>query len=41
MDGKNLKMMYEKSFNEDYEINNVNEIYSVEQWEHLHNKNIK
>ena len=40
-DGKNLKIMYEKSFNEDYVIDNVNEIYSVEQRERLHNKNIK
>jgi hypothetical protein len=40
-DGRNLKIMYEKSFNEDYVIDNVNEIYSVEQWERLHNKNIK
>ena len=41
VDGKNLKTMYEKSFNEDYDINNVNEIYSMQQRDRLHNKNIK
>ena len=41
MDGKNLKYMYEKSFNEDYDIEKVNEIYSMDQWNLLHNKNIK
>ena len=41
MDWKNLKVIYEKVFNEDYEINRVREMYSWEQWKLLHNKNIK
>ena len=40
-DGENLKIMYEKSFNEDYEMSKVREIYSGEQRKLLHNKNIK
>ena len=41
MDGKNIKTLYEKAFNEDYEIDKVNEMYSAEQWRLLHNKYIK
>jgi hypothetical protein len=33
--------MYEKAFNEDYEMSKVREIYSGEQRKLLHNKNIK
>jgi hypothetical protein len=33
--------MYEKSFNEDYEMSKVREIYGGEQRKLLHNKNIK
>jgi len=40
-DGRNLKIMYEKAFNEDYEMDKVREIYSGKQWKLLHNKNIK
>ena len=41
MDGKNLKIMYEKAFNEDYEADKVREMYSGEQWKMLHDKYIK
>ena len=41
MDWKNLKIMYEKAFNEDYEMPKVREIYSGDQRKLLHNKNIK
>ena len=41
MDWKNLKIMYEKAFNEDYEMDKVREMYSWEQWKLLHDKNIK
>ena len=41
MDWKNLKVMYEKAFNEDYEMDKVKEMYSGEQWKLLHNKDIK
>ena len=41
MDGKNMKILYEKAFNEDYEIAKVKEMYSGEQRKLLHNKYIK
>ena len=41
MDWKNLKIMYEKAFNQDYEMDKVKEMYSGEQWKLLHNKYIK
>jgi len=41
IDGKNLKIMYEKVFNEDFEMDRVREMYSWEQWKLLHNKYIK
>lgn len=41
MDWKNLKTLYEKSFNEDYEMSKVREMYSGEQRKLLHNKYIK
>ena len=41
MDGKNLKILYEKSFNTEYEISKVKEMYKGEQWQLLHNKYIK
>jgi hypothetical protein len=41
MDGKNLKKLYEKAFNEDYEMDRVREMYSWEQRKLLHNKYIK
>ena len=41
LDGKNLKIMYEKAFNEDYEMNKVKEMYSEDQRKLLHNKYIK
>ena len=41
MDWRNLKMMYEKAFNEDYEISKVREMYSGKQRKLLHNKYIK
>lgn len=41
MDGKNMKILYEKAFNEDYEISKVREMYSWEQWKILRNKYIK
>ncbi len=41
MDWKNLKIMYEKAFNEDYEMDKVKEMYSGRQRKLLHNKYIK
>ena len=41
MDWKNLKVMYEKAFNKDYEMDKVREMYSWEQRRLLHNKYIK
>lgn len=41
MDWKNLKVMYEKAFNKDYEMAKVREMYSWEQRKLLHNKYIK
>ena len=41
IDGKNLKIMYEKAFNEDFEIDKVREMYSEQQRNLLHNKYIK
>ncbi len=41
IDGKNLKIMYEKAFNEDYEMDKVKEMYSGRQRKLLHNKYIK
>ena len=41
MDGKNLKIMYEKAFNEDYEMDKVREMYSEQQRTLLHDKYIK
>lgn len=41
IDWKNLKTLYEKSFNEEYDINRVNEIYSENQRKMLQNKYIK
>lgn len=33
--------MYEKAFNEDFEMDKVREMYSEQQWNLLHNKYIK
>ena len=41
IDWKNLKTMYEKAFNEDYEMDKVREMYSGDQRKLLHNKDIK
>lgn len=41
MDGKNLKTLYEKSFNYEYDMSKVKEMYNLEQWKLLHDKNIK
>jgi len=41
IDWKNLKIMYEKAFNEDFEMDKVREMYSGQQWNLLHNKYIK
>ncbi len=41
MDWKNLKILYEKAFNEDYEMDKVREMYSGEQRRLLHDKYIK
>jgi len=41
MDWKNLKTLYEKAFNNDYEIIKVKEMYSVDQRKLLHDKEIK
>ena len=41
MDWKNMKILYEKAFNEDYEMDKVREMYSSEQRRLLHNKYIK
>ena len=41
MDWKNLKILYEKTFNDDYDMSRVKEMYSWEQWKLLHNKYIK
>ena len=41
MDWKNMKILYEKAFNEDYEMDKVREMYSSEQRKLLHNKYIK
>lgn len=41
MDWKNLKTLYEKAFNEDYEMSKVREMYNGNQWKLLHNKYIK
>ena len=36
-----MKILYEKAFNEDYEMDKVREMYSSEQRRLLHNKYIK
>ena len=36
-----MKTLYEKAFNEDYEIAKVKEMYSTDQRKLLHNKDIK
>ena len=41
MDWKNLKILYEKAFNQDYEMDRVREMYSGEQRKLLHDKYIK
>lgn len=41
MDWKNLKTLYEKAFNQDYEMDKVKEMYSGEQRKLLHDKDIK
>ena len=41
MDWKNLKVLYEKAFNQDYEMDRVREMYSGDQWRLLHDKYIK
>lgn len=41
IDGKNLKIMYERVFNEDFEMDRVREMYSEQQRNLLHNKYIK
>ena len=41
MDGKNMKVLYEKAFNEDYEMDKVREMYRWDQRRLLHNKYIK
>lgn len=41
MDGKNLKTLYETSFNYEYDMSKVKEMYNLEQWKLLHDKNIK
>ena len=41
MDWKNMKTLYEKAFNSEYDMNRVREMYSGEQWKLLHNKYIK
>ena len=41
MDWNNLKILYEKTFNDDYDMSRVKEMYSWEQWKLLHNKYIK
>ncbi len=41
MDWKNLKTLYEKSFNSEYEMSKVKEMYNWKQWRLLHNKFIK
>ena len=41
LDGKNIKTLYEKAFNEYYEMDKVKEMYSKKQRELLHNKYIK
>ena len=41
MDWKNLKILYEKTFNEDYEMPRVKEMYSGQQRKILHDKYIK
>lgn len=41
MDWKNMKILYEKAFNEDYEMDKVREMYDGDQRKRLHNKYIK
>ena len=41
MDWKNLKILYEKAFNKDYELDKVREMYSGKQRKLLHDKYIK
>ena len=41
MDWKNLKILYEKAFNEDYEMDKVREMYRGDQRKLLHDKYIK
>ena len=41
MDGKNMKTLYEKAFNEEYDMDRVKEMYSGEQRKLLHDKYIK
>ena len=41
MDGKNMKILYEKAFNTDYDMRRVREMYSWKQRRLLHDKYIK
>ena len=41
MDGKNMKILYEKAFNKDYDMQKVREMYSGKQRKLLHDKYIK
>lgn len=41
MDWKNMKVLYERAFNKDYQTDRVNEMYSWDQWKLLHDKYIK
>ncbi|MDR0369565.1 MAG: hypothetical protein LBH96_03485 [Candidatus Peribacteria bacterium] len=41
MDGKNIKLLYEKIFNQEYDSTRVSQMFSPEQRELLHNKYIK
>ena len=41
MDWKNMKTLYEKAFNEDFDIDKVREMYNEQQRNLLHNKDIK
>ena len=41
MDGKNIKTLYEKIFNHEYDLSRVEQMIQPDQWELLHNQYIK
>ena len=41
MDGRNIKILFERMFNQEYDMNRVNQMFNPEIWETLHDNYIK